>query len=219
MELSNFAGAGRAMNIALWFGLASVFRLSPAQAAVTANIEQSGPDVVATATGALNTTGLAGGASGPSVALLEYVNATNYAYLVGSSGGRVATYYLPAFVTTQPLHSAAFNRDASRFSGAAVGVDGNGGANPILVVPIGYVSGAAIDGTATWTNTTLAGLSLTPGAFVFAYGADRITFNVIDRASPPRPAEAIPSMSAWMLGLLSFSLLILAVRRPRHTRD
>lgn len=174
-------------------------------------IAQSGAGVVATASGTLVTTGLPGGSSGPSVAMLEYVSATDYAYLLGATGIGVATYHSPTFVTAQPLHATALARTADSSTGGAVGVDGVGGPSPILVVPNGYVSGTPISATATWTNTTLAGLSLVPGAYVFSYGADSITFNVV--APQPPAAEAIPTTSAWVTGALSLALLLVAARR------
>jgi hypothetical protein len=52
-----------------------------------------------------------------------------------------------------------------------------------LILPQGYVSGTALSGTATWANQTLASLGLTPGQYVYTWGAnataDSLTINLL----------------------------------------
>jgi hypothetical protein len=97
-------------------------------------------------------------------------------------------------------------------------VDASGG-SVRLYVPNGYVSGAAINATSTWANTTFAGLNLTPGVYVFDYGNDRITFNVGEAVVVPTEAAPVPVMPAWMQGLMAFGLLALAMRSFRRRRN
>ena len=40
-----------------------------------------------------------------------------------------------------------------------------------LLVPLGYVSGSPLTGTATWTNQTIAGMGFTPGSYLYTWGS------------------------------------------------
>ena len=79
---------------------------------------------------------------------------------------------------------------------------------PLLVVPNGYVSGAPLSGTLTFTGTDLATRGLTPGSYVCSWGsgphADSLTLNVI-----PEPT------SAALLGL-GGGLAFVALRRVQR---
>jgi len=200
-----------------WLFITASFACSYSQAAVTINIAESGADVVATATGTLDTSGLTGG-DATVFSLMQYVNASSYAYLIGLGGGNSATVYPTTFGTAQPLQSVAIDELADSSSGGPVGVDASGG-SVRLYVPNGYTSGAPINATSTWTNTTFAGLNLTPGSYVFDYGTDRITFTVGDAVVVPTEAAPVPLMPTWMQGLMAFGLLTLAMRSFRRRRN
>lgn len=185
-------------------------------AEVDVTIEQSGADVVATASGSLDTASLSG--SGASViSLLEYVGPGDYAYLVGMGGGGSATVFLPTFATTQPLQGAAISVLADSSSGGPVGVDAVGG-SVRLYVPAGYVSGSPVNASSTWAGQTLASLGLAPGSYAFDFGADSITFTVVGAPpGPPARSQAIPVMPAGILALLVVFLGIVGAAGLRRS--
>jgi hypothetical protein len=115
-----------------WLVLATLFVCSYAQAAVTVNITESWADVVATATGTLNTSSLAGG-NAAVIALMQYVDAGSYAYLTGQGGLNSATAYAPTFGTAEPLQSVAIDAAANTSTGEPVGVDASGGSVRLYV--------------------------------------------------------------------------------------
>ncbi len=64
-----------------------------------------------------------------------------------------------------------------------------------ITVPLGYISEEELSGTATFNDTTVAGLGLTEGTYMWTWGAgetaDSVTLNVV-----PEPA----TMSLLALG-------------------
>jgi hypothetical protein len=82
--------------------------------------------------------------------------------------------------------------DASSESGDVVGIN----LDRFMEVTDGYVSGSPISGTATWDNTTIAGLDLTERIYTWVWGsgsdADFLTINVGD----------VPEPAAFYLGVL-----------------
>jgi hypothetical protein len=79
---------------------------------------------------------------------------------------------------------------ASSASGDRLGLEG---ADSFLFVPAGYVSGAALSGSATFDGQTFATLGLTPGTYVYTWGSspaldDSLTVKI-----------AIPEPSTWVM--------------------
>ena len=71
-----------------------------------------------------------------------------------------------------------------------------------LIVPTGYVSGAALSGTAVASNETLSSISLTPGVYTWTYGAGGADTLTIDVAAPlPEPTSLmlIGLTAAWAM--------------------
>jgi hypothetical protein len=64
---------------------------------------------------------------------------------------------------------------ANNGTGDTVGMLFNGGNNPFvaLLVPQDYVSGTALSDSATYNNTTLVTLFVTPGTYVWTWGMER----------------------------------------------
>jgi predicted alpha/beta-hydrolase family hydrolase len=57
-----------------------------------------------------------------------------------------------------------------------------------LLLPEGYVSGSSIEGTTTWANQTFSSIGLTPGTYLYTWGAgadaDSLTMEIV----APEPA-------------------------------
>ncbi len=95
---------------------------------------------------------------------------------------------------------------SSRSSGDLVALDTSTG----IGVPAGYLSGGPLSDSATYDNTTLASLGVTPGKYVWTWGsgADADSFTLI--------AGAVPEPSTWALLLAGFGgLATVAYRRTR----
>jgi MYXO-CTERM domain-containing protein len=84
----------------------------------------------------------------------------------------------------------------------------------VVAVPQDYVSGTPLGtSTATWTNTTISGLGLTPGAYVWTWGsgATADTFTLDIATGTP----AVPETVTWAMMLLGLAGLGLMRTRRR----
>lgn len=185
---------------------------SLAHSAYVINIQQVGPNVVATGSGTINTSGLSffsnvwgGGEMAGQVGRV----------LVGSS-----PLVSPATVWTGATGSI-FGTPAVKFNADSTTGGHVGPLNTIgLITPDGYISGTPISSSATWLSVTLADQGLTPGtSYVWTWGvgptADSLTVNVA--AAPVAPAS-VPTMSegsAAALALLLAFAAFLSIRRKR----
>jgi hypothetical protein len=179
-----------------------------AQASVIVNAVETGGDVVISGGGTLN--------------LAEWVININAQMSGGRvdagadpSGGRVilglgspqvfTDEYSNASPVIGPLvigtSNIAFFADAG--SGDIFGIDF--GIPRSLNVPIGYVSGAPLSGSSTYTSKTFASLGIDVGSYVWSWGSggtrDSFTLNFV-----PEPSTAV---------LMSLGLVGLASRRRR----
>ena len=122
-------------------------------------LEQVGPNVVATGTGAIDLTGLtfAGQFSG-----IAQVN-PNLATLDVSSGS------FDDYITTSGPSSFGSGGQtlASTSSGDAVGVFGK---THEVFVPHGYVSGTPLTDSSTYNGATFSSLGVTPGTYTWTWG-------------------------------------------------
>ena len=191
------------------FGLVLVGGLCvpAAKAAAIIDFVQSGSNVVATGSGSLNTSaltnfGLVTNGTGS-------VNATYPEAMLGApvvNGDSIQTYISIAGPSTFGTGGYFM---ASSGSGSVFGLYAGGQ----LAVPGGYVSGNTLSSSDTWTGTTLAGLGLTPGSYVYSWGTpgttyDTLTINV--GSATPEPG----SLSLMILGGAG----LLVRRKLRHTR-
>jgi hypothetical protein len=179
-----------------------------ANAALTITIEESGGDVVATASGSLDVRNLPRLADSLNTAALTYLAPNQWFYAVGVG---YHNRYVVTWNTAQPLQSSPSVFHASLSSGYPVAVSNTAGTpGSFLLVPQGYISGNPISSSSTWAGASLASLNLTPGAYLFDYGIDTVTFNVM---APPLPsidaARPVPALSA--IGLLLGGIGIVGV--------
>lgn len=161
---------------------------------------QSGPNVVATASGSIDTSLLtfygspfgAAQGSNPSDAFIGLGGSP----LEGYSG------------LSGPLSFGA--------GGFAFGTSTTGsgfeinGSTSLLFLPVGYLSGSAVSDTETWAGQTITSLGFTPGTYVYRAGrTDMVTINVASPAGVPEP-------STWAMILSGFAVVGLALRRKRR---
>jgi hypothetical protein len=170
------------LAITLAIVLAWLLSVGPAQAGYVVKLQQVGPDVVATGSGAIDLTGLTFSdfSSDP---LTPAIRAATAPF-----GNRT----LSAFISTGPTSSwvdsyvgasgpggfgSPRTTSASSGSGDMVGIS-VGGTDflgfPLpnfLNVPKGYVSGTALSDMAIYSGQTFTTLGLTPGTYVWTWGA------------------------------------------------
>ncbi len=181
----------------------AAFLSSAANAAVTVNFSQVGSNVVATASGSLNLTGLTA-LSGYS--LDKGVNPA-IAYVGVGSAASVTAY---SGLTGPNTFGSGNYTLASSVSGTGFALNATSFGSPYAFVPIGYVSGSAISGTDTFLNQTFASLGLTAGQYVFSSRNDSVTINI--------GAGADPEPATWAMMLLGFGGIGAEVRRQRKTK-
>jgi len=125
--------------------LAWLLSVRPAQAGYTVTLQQVGPNVVATRSGAFDLTGL------------TFDRLTGLAWREAIWEGRI----------TGP---SSFPLSYVTFPYISIPVSSNGYWGT-LVVPAGYVSGTALpSSSASYSGTTLASLGVTPGTYVWKWG-------------------------------------------------
>lgn len=177
--------------------LATLWLARPAEASFIINIVQSGPNVVGTGSGSFNLAALTSAGSGSSGG--GVVEPLSNLIALGPSVGSEDFYTGTFAISPSGLGPSATLVSASSGAGPTVGLGTSAG----LEVPHGYVSGNPIaTDSATWNSTTIAGLGLTPGTYVYSWGtggsADTLTLNV----GTPEPG----SMALVALGGLGLAL-------------
>jgi hypothetical protein len=126
-------------------------------------LEQVGANVVATGSGAFSLTGLSLNSVGGGVTAA--ISPTLVQIVVAS--GNVDGYSGTSFSGPTSL-GPAIGVFASSSSGAAVALTGH---SRELFVPAGYVPGTLLSDTSTYNNATFASLGVTPGTYVWTWGA------------------------------------------------
>ena len=178
--------------------LAWLLSVRPAQAGYVVTLQQVGPDVVATGSGAIDLTGLRFSQStslNPAIrsGVLFGVCEGACAYIyTGPTSSSVDSYYGASGPTS-------FGRGgflpASSGSGDMVGMAAGDYYGVFLSVPTGYVSGTALSDSATYSGTTLAALGVTQGTYVWTWGTganQNFTLQIL----PAPPATNITNISA-----------------------
>jgi hypothetical protein len=164
-------------------------------AAVTIDFSESGGDVIATASGTLNTNSFA--AVGSSYSPGGSVSGSNCQITVGDAAEKVDFAFIDidtGFTNNNNdlCSTSQIGFAASSGSGDLVGLSSvkkiepggfdDSGDFDMIILPGGYVSGDPISGSSTWSDTSLAGLQLIPGTYVYTWGsgvgADSLTINV-----------------------------------------
>lgn len=206
-----------------WIAMLLLVTMSGASsAAVVIDIDEVGADVVATASGTVNTAGfdsLDSASPGPFVAGTGFD--PDWTCGVGIGTGSTVDAYLEADLGNTSVCSTgarfpAFGGSTGNYVGVIAVADGPG----VIYVQPGYVSGSPINAQSTWTNSSLASLGLVPGVYVFTWGSgddeDTLTVRIGQSSEPvPQQPRPIPTMHAIGLGLLALALLTVVWVRTR----
>jgi hypothetical protein len=206
-----------------WIALLLLGMMSGAtSAAVVIDIDEVGDDVVATASGTINTAGfdsLDSASPGPFLAGTGFD--PDWTCGIGVGTGSSVDVYVEADLGNTSVCSTgarfpAFGGSTGDYVGVIAAADGP----DVIYVQPGYVSGSPIEAQSTWSNSSLTSLGLVPGVYVFTWGsgADEDTLTVrIGQSSAPGPQQprSVPTMHAIGLGLLALALLTVAGVRLR----
>jgi VPDSG-CTERM motif len=175
-------------------GVTSLFSFQPAQA-FTITIEQVGPNVVATGTGAINLAGLSFFNPG-SVGTASVWPVTGRISMSSMSGGNADTY----IGFTGPSSFGGGDVALANFSSGdvfAFDLDA-------MFLPSGYVSGNPLSDMAIYFTATVASLGLTPGTYVWTWGTGLENQNVtlqIGPAGVPDGGTTVSLLGCALLGL------------------
>jgi PEP-CTERM motif len=167
----------------------------PAQAAYIITFSETGHDVTASGSGAINLAGLTFITSG---ATLSEVAPTFATEATGAAGD--VDEYLG--VSGPVSFGPGVFTSATTGAGDLVGVQVLRADPPegFIFVPMGYASGAPLSDTATYAGQSFATLGLTPGVYLYTFGsgtdADSFTIKV---------AAPVPEPSTWAMMLLGFA--------------
>ena len=161
----------------------SLFSVQPAQAGYTVTLQEVGSNVVATGSGAIDLTGL----TFVVFRLYPAINPHEATIVTGLPDSFVDLYDSGASGPTS-FGSSPVGTSASSGSGDKVGIVGG----HTLAVPTGYVSGSALSDRATYSDTTVASLGVTPGTYVWTWGTGaNQNFTLQIPTPPPGPPVAI----------------------------
>ncbi len=201
-------------SLVLLFVVCALSPVSSASAALVFNFSQVGANVVVNASGSANTAGLSLPTNDTQA---TSISAGLGFALVGNTGNNIP---VAAYTTlTGPA--------VSPFSGFTVSLPTSGSGDNFgvrnlfnqLYLPRNYVSGSALSATNTFTNTTLAGLGLTTGTYIWRWGsganADSLTMNIGVTAVPEPSSIALLGLCAC--GLTARRVWKKGVRSPFPT--
>jgi hypothetical protein len=185
---------------------ASIVVAPKADAAYIIDVTQDGNNVVATGSGSMNLSGLTLFGSFAGGAKVGGLSANFGIFEIGSSSG-TDIYDTISGPGAHSFQSAGDDNPSSS-TGPFVGIQGNGGD---LFVPQGYVSGQSLGTTtATFDNTTIAGMDLIPGTYTWTWSGDSLTLDI------PGAASTVPEPAS--MALLGTGLAALGLNRRRRVK-
>ena len=185
------------------FALAATSRL--AHAGVIIDVTEAAGNVTFSITGSLNLTGAAS-AGGYSSYGLGFIPGGSNWYIATGGGGSVSAYALTSFAGAFGTSLTYFSTPSST-SGDNFFIWGQSGATEQVGLPVGYVSGSAINSGMIFNSATIAGFTMTPGTYLYALPNDTITLNIGAASGVPEPGT---------FALIGFGLAGLAALRRRQ---
>ena len=181
-----------------------------ARAAYTVTFQEIGGNVVEIGMGTLDTTDLTD--DGSPFSEVAAVSPTGGQMFSGSTSSTPVEFF--SGVTGPISFGPGIETTASSSSGDFVGLEGNG--EGFLFTPVGFTSGSLSE-TSTYLGKTFASLGLTPGTYVYTWGAgghaDSFTIDITS-------TSAIPEPSTWAMMFFGFAGLGYAgLRRKGAQRE
>ena len=174
---------------------ASLFSIQPAQA-YTVTLQQVGSNVVATGSGPINLTGLTSGGLFTAIPAIG----ADFGTIQTAATGSVLDGYFGFTGPTSFGSGGIFFPNTG--SGDFVGINQSSGVSGILLVPQGYVSGAALSDSMTFNNATFASLGVTPGTYVWTWGTGLPNQNfTLHIGSVPDGGSTVSLLGCALLGL------------------
>ena len=164
----------------------------PAQAGYIVTLQQVGPDVVATGSGAIDTTGLAINIDPFFVGALVQPDAG--AIITGPLFPAPNSQFFSVFVSGPASFGSGGSTNASSGSGDLVAF---GVVQPLpsgqfnLFVPPGYVSGSPLSDSSTYAGATFASLGITPGTYEWTWGTGPNQNFTIQAGTAPTPTQLL----------------------------
>ncbi len=174
-----------------------------ARAAFVMTLTQVGGDVVLNGSGTLDVSALPVATDQNDYGLIL----PSIAGIIGGPAGIVNDVYRHGVSGPTNFGINSFETNATTGSGDKVGIVG---AFPVVVVPVGYISGSALAANDVFASATFASIGIIPGTYVWTWGsvtngnADSFTLQV---GPIPEPAS---------LGLICAGLLGLRVARRKR---
>jgi hypothetical protein len=172
--------------------LTSLFCVRPAQA-YTVTLQQMGPNVVATGSGAIDLSGLRFLIGG--IEQLAFLDPNSGQ--IDSGAMALVDIYRGAITGPSSFGSGDVTL-ASSGTGDAVGIVPN---NFLLEVPENYVSGSALSDSATYNSATFASLEVTPGTYVWTWGTGANQNFTLQIGSVPDGGSTVSLLGFALLGL------------------
>jgi hypothetical protein len=166
-----------ALALLIGFGLSA----PPAQAKFIVRFSQNGPNVVATGTGSFNLSAL-------TFRIGEFAPGQVFPSLATVLLGPQTFFHTDQYSGISGPSSIGPGGDtlASSGQGPGAGVDGFG---TLIFVPQGYQSGTSFTTSSTWNNTTISGLGLTPGTYVWTWGTGAAADSLVLIIPSPENAQ------------------------------
>jgi len=152
--------------------VAWLLSVRPAQAGYTVTLQQVGPDVVATGSGAIDLHGLTVSRSffqDPGIKPFGHILVGPASIATGPTSSSVHPYF-GAITGPRIFGSSANFTLASSGSGDMVGISAELAFQTFLSVPTGYHSGSFLSDSATYSGQSFATLGVTPGTYVWKWG-------------------------------------------------
>ena len=187
----------------------SLFFVRPAQA-YTVRLKEVGSNVVANGSGAINLTGL------------------TFTGLTSSSAGMNPSIADLAVATGLQDQYQGFSGPLSFGPGGIIFANSNSGDAVTLIggmtsfsglfVPQGYVSGGALSSSSTYNNATFDSLGVTPGTYVWSWGAGLPNQNftlIIGGAGVPDGGSTVSLLGFGLLGFAALRRKLPLLRRTK----